>query len=73
LGYVADGKTMSLQFKAPILNGRWNLDVQLPQVVRGAMARREGAVQSYTLFTGYLQERMRGEMRSYQVGFDPTG
>ena len=37
------------------------------------MARREGAVQSYTLFTGYLQERMRGEMRSYQVGFDPTG
>jgi len=73
LGYVADGKTMSLQLKAPILNGRWNLDVQLPQVVRGAMARREGAVQSYTLFTGYLQERMRGEMRSYQVGFDPTG
>ena len=35
--------------------------------VRTAIAQRTGTVHSYTLFTGYLPARMRGEMRSFQV------
>lgn len=65
--YVADGKTVTLSFKATIRSGRWSLNERLSQSVRNAIAQRTGSVHSYTLFTGYLQARMRGEMRSYQV------
>ena len=67
LEYVADGKTTTLPLRAPISNGRWSLNEQLSQSARDAIARRSGTVHSYTLFTGYLPERMRGEMRSLQV------
>ncbi len=32
-----------------------------------AISQRRGTLHSYTLFTGYYQQRMRGEMRSFQV------
>lgn len=32
-----------------------------------ALLARDGTVHSYTLFTGYLSARMRGEMQAYQV------
>ena len=35
------------------------------------MARRTGSVHSYTLFTGYFERRIRGEMQSYQVLGNP--
>ena len=67
LEYSADGKTTTLEYLARISNGRWSLDRQLSQPVRDAIAKRNGTVHSYTLFTGYLPARMRGEMRTFQV------
>ena len=65
--YVVAGRTRTTQFKATIDNGRWSLAERLSQSVRSAIAQRSGSVHSYTLFTGYYQRRVRGEMRSYQV------
>ena len=65
--YVTAGETHTREFKARIADGRWSLNEQLSQTVRTAIAQRTGTVHSYTLFTGYLQARMRGEMRSFQV------
>ena len=61
------GATTTLQFKTPIENGRWSLSVQLPAAALAAIAARCGTVHSYTLFTGYLPRRIRGEMLSYEV------
>lgn len=65
--YVVGGDTSTRQFKARIRNGRWSLNERLSQTVRTAIAQRTGTVHSYTLFTGYYQRRIRGEMRSFQV------
>ena len=65
--YVVAGKTHTREFKAPIANGRWSLNQRLSQGVREAIAKRTGTVHSYTLFTGYMPRRIRGEMRSLQV------
>ena len=67
LEYFADGRTTTLSFSARIRGGRWSLNEQLTQAVRNALARRDGTVHSYTLFTGYQAAGMRGEMRSLQV------
>lgn len=67
LEYVRSGVTQVLRFQAPIRNGRWSLNAQLSAAQQAAIAERNGTVHSYTLFTGYLQARMRGEMRSFQV------
>ena len=65
--YVVGGDTSTVQFKAPIVKGRWSLNERLSQTVRTAIAQRTGTVHSYTLFTGYYERRIRGEMRSFQV------
>ncbi len=65
--YFADGQTRTRQFNARISNGRWSLNQALSATIRNEIARRSGTVHSYTLFTGYLPARMRGEMRSFQV------
>jgi hypothetical protein len=39
----------------------------LPPDVVGQIAARRGVLHSYTLFTGYLPARIRGEMASFQV------
>lgn len=61
------GETVTVERRAPISNGRWSLNVQLPPAVLAIIAARCGTVHSYVLFTGYISQRMRGEMRSYQV------
>ena len=65
--YVTAGTAHTREFKARIDDGRWSLNEQLSATVRTAIAQRIGTVHSYTLFTGYLPARMRGEMRSFQV------
>lgn len=67
LEYVVDGSTKTRQFTARIAGGRWSVNEQLSQTIRGEIERRTGTVHSYTLFTGYLAARMRGEMRSFQI------
>ena len=61
------GATTTLEFNAPIDNGRYNLSVQLPASVLAQIGARCGTVHSYTLFTGYMPARIRGEMKSFQV------
>jgi len=65
--YVSGGQTRTRQFNARIGNGRWSLNQALSQTIRDEIAQRSGTVHSYTLFTGYLPARMRGEMRSFQI------
>ena len=68
LEYDRGGATRVLRFRARIGgDGRWSLDRQLTAADLIAIAQRSGTLHSYTLFTGYYQERVRGEMRSFQV------
>jgi hypothetical protein len=59
--------TRTLEFSAKISGGRYSLNQKLPADVLAQIAQRRGVVHSYTLFTGYLPARMRGEMASLQV------
>lgn len=61
----------TLEFTAKISNGRYSVDEKLDDQTLAGMIERRGVVHSYTLFTGYLPARMRGEMRSYQVLGNP--
>jgi hypothetical protein len=63
----ATGETVTLERNATIQNGRWSLNAQIPADILARLLRRCGTVHSYTLFTGYMPARMRGEMRSFQV------
>jgi hypothetical protein len=69
LEYVnrVSGETTTLEFNVPIQNGKWILSVQLSPAVLAQIALRCGTLHSYTLFTGYMPRRIRGEMFSYQV------
>lgn len=67
LQFDHNGVTRLLQFRAPISQGRWSLNAALPATTLAQIAGRRGTVHSYTLFTGYLPGRIRGEMRSFQV------
>jgi hypothetical protein len=67
LEYDRGGTTRVLRFRAQISNGRWSLNEQLSATQLQDIAQRSGTLHSYTLFTGYFQQRMRGEMRSFQV------
>ncbi len=67
LEYVVGGEAKTHQFLAKISDGEWSLNQALSQTVRNEIANRTGSVHSYTLFTGYMPARMRGEMRSFQV------
>ncbi len=67
LSWATGGQDQSLELNAPIRDGRWALDEALPAGVTQQIADRDGTVHSYTLFTGYLPARMRGEMQAYQV------
>jgi hypothetical protein len=61
------GVTTTLEFNAPIDNGRYNLSVQLTAAILAQIAARCGTLHSYTLFTGFMPARIRGEMKSFQV------
>ncbi|MGI8803466.1 MAG: hypothetical protein ACR2KV_15095 [Solirubrobacteraceae bacterium] len=67
LEYYSSGKTTTLQFYPRISGGAWNLNATLSTAQQTAIAQRQGTVESYILFTGYLPRRMRGEMIAYQV------
>ena len=56
-----------LRFRGRISNGRWRINEQLTQTQLFEIALRTGTVHSYTLFTGYFERRIRGEMRAFQV------
>lgn len=71
LQYVVDGETKTLPLRGQIDDGEWEIDEELSEEVLGEMARRTGSVHSYTLFTGYFERRIRGEMQSYQVLGNP--
>ena len=59
--------TRTLEFTARISNGRYRFNVPLSAEARAGIAQRRGVVHSYTLFTGQLAGRLRGEMRSFEV------
>jgi hypothetical protein len=67
LQYVVDDQTETVELRGRISDGRWNIDQALPGSVREGIAQREGTLHSYTLFTGYFERRIRGEMRSFEV------
>jgi subtilisin-like proprotein convertase family protein len=67
LQYVVDDQTETVELRGRISDGRWNIDQALPASVREGIAQREGTLHSYTLFTGYFERRIRGEMRSFEV------
>jgi len=67
LEFQSGAITTTRSFAARIAAGRWSLDAALSAADRDAIAHRTGTVHSYTLFTGYLPRRIRGELRSYQV------
>ena len=60
-----------LELRGTIAGGRWSIDEPLSPQALTELASRVGAVHSYTLFTGYLPARIRGEMRAFQVLGDP--
>jgi hypothetical protein len=64
LQYVVDGVTETVELRGGIDDGRWEIDEALSQEVRDGIAQRTGTVHSYTLFTGYFERRIRGEMQS---------
>jgi hypothetical protein len=63
----ATGVDRSYETNAKIDDGEWALDETLPAEIRKSIEGRRSTVHSYTLFTGYLRARMRGEMEAYQV------
>jgi glycosyl hydrolase family 26 len=67
LVYTTGGERFVRELTAPIRRGRWRLDRVLPADMRAGIDRRDGTLHAYTLFTGYLPARVRGEMRSAQV------
>jgi len=67
LVHTAGGERVVHELTAPISRGRWKLDTPLPASALAQIQRRDGTLHAYTLFTGYLPARMRGEMRSAQV------
>jgi hypothetical protein len=67
LSWATGGQDHSFELQARIREGRWVLDGALPADVAQRIADRDGTVHSYTLYTGYLPARMRGEMQAYEV------
>jgi hypothetical protein len=67
LQYVVDGETETIELRGEIDDGRWEIDDALSQEAQDQIARRTGTVHSYTLFTGFFERRIRGEMQSFQV------
>lgn len=67
LSYQFNCDNRLLELHGSIAGGRWSIDQPLSPQTLAEIAVRTGALHSYTLFTGYLPARMRGEMRAFQV------
>jgi len=62
------GETVTLKRAATInASGKWSLNAQLSAGILAQIANRCGTVHSYTQFTGYFPERIRGELRSFEI------
>ena len=48
-------------------DGSWKLNEPLTPEQKQGIETRRGSLHSYTLFTGYFPERIRGEMESFEV------
>jgi hypothetical protein len=71
LSYQLQCSNRLLELHGTIARGHWSIDAPLSPQTLAELATRTGAVHSYTLFTGYLPARMRGEMRAFQVLGNP--
>ena len=71
LSYQVGCANRLLELRGAIADGRWSIDEPLSPQTIGELVTRVGAVHSYTLFTGYLPARIRGEMRAFQVLGEP--
>jgi hypothetical protein len=73
LEYLAQNcQTVTVERNARIQpDGRWQLDEALSASELAGITTRRGTVHSYTLFTGYFPQRIRGEMRSFEVLGNP--
>ena len=69
--FVVEGETETIELRGRIEDGRWEIDEALSQDAREGIARRTGTVHSYTLFTGFFERRIRGEMQSFQILGNP--
>ncbi|MGI8874023.1 MAG: GDSL-type esterase/lipase family protein [Egibacteraceae bacterium] len=67
LDFTSGGEDRSLEVRGNIRDGRWSIDETLSEDDARAIASRQGTVHSYTAFTGYFPQRVRGEMRSFEV------
>lgn len=67
LSYVHDGRTHTVDGNARISDGRYVLNVKVPEGDLERIEQRSGTVHSSTQYTGYLPEQMRGEAKAYQV------
>jgi hypothetical protein len=67
LVFTVGRRTVTEELTARIANGRYRFDTTLPADLRAQLAARDDVLHSYTLFTGYLPARLRGEMASFQV------
>lgn len=63
----ADGTERTLARSIEIEDGRWSLDEQLDEEVLASLGSRRGTVDSVIAYTGFLPERLRGEVHTFQV------
>jgi hypothetical protein len=67
LQWTENGASESREYNTQIKSGSWNLKEDLDDATLGSIANRDGTLHSSILFTGDFSQRMRGEMKSYQV------
>ncbi len=67
LVFRAANRTHAFDVRAPIQGGAFRFDAQLPDSVRALLRGRQGAVQSYTTFTGNFAKRIRGEQQAFSI------
>ena len=65
--FTVGGERLMIAARAPIADGRWQLDAALDPSALALLAQRDDTAHAYTLYTGYLPARIGGEMRSAQV------
>lgn len=67
LVFRAVDRTRTQEVRTQIEDGRFAFDEPLPDGVRALLAQRQGAVHSYTFYTGDFERRLRGELESFRV------
>ena len=65
LAYEVGGRAVTHTYRAPIRNGRWQLNAALSSKVRSELDRRSGGVIASLTYEG--SAKIGGEMRSYDM------